>query len=190
MHQEVSAAYRSAEKAERVWRRQICSRTSASVCSVISGKSTDELGEPPAKKPAEEDESTMKELKELFGRTAEMIASHQKTIEFLLEQQKNQAQSVMKQAAQSKSEKRRASFRGNCYFCKKPGHRMSECFKRKAEIWRKSRSRNGRRSQESSKSKPEEHGNPADVIRGTCDTATMKSGLSFCELSLRELTPP
>ena len=49
-------------------------RLSAGVYAVTSEKPTEDTGEPPAKKPARDDDPLVKELKDLVGRNAEMIA--------------------------------------------------------------------------------------------------------------------
>ena len=184
--QTLAAAYEGGEHAERIWRRKMCPRSSAGVYAVTSEKPAVDTG-PPAKKPAKEDDPLVKELKDLVGRNAEMIASNQKTIQLLLEQQKNQTSVAGKSMAQSGYGRGKTNFGGSCYYCKKPGHRMSECFKRQADVKRNPGGTSGK-SQEFSRSKPQEHGpstgRTVNVVRGPCDTAERESGLPFCELTI------
>ena len=162
-------------------------RFSAGVYAVTSERPAEDTGEPPAKKPAKEDDPLVKELKDLVGRNAEMIASNQKTIQLLLKQQKNQTQAAEKPMAQTGFGRGKTNFGGSCYYCKKPGHRMSECFKRKADMRRNSGMTSGQ-PQEFARSKPQEHGpstgRTVNVVRGPCDAAEKESGLPFCELTI------
>ena len=160
-------------------------RSSAGVYDVTSERPTEDTGEPPAKKPARDDDPLVKELKDLVGRNAEMIASNQKTIQLLLEQQKNHTQAAEKPMAQTGFGRGKTNFGESCYYCKKPGHRMFERFKRKADMRRNSGVTSGQ-PQEFTRSTPQEHGpstgRTVNVVRGPCGTAEKR--LPFCELTI------